>query len=148
MIVWLLHQKGFFDPLYDWWEYHVWDDIDNHRSGHRARHNIDFHHHHIHVNKHHESGARHHKHGAHHIRRSTHQEHNRLERGTDYSYYLHHVHKDKSKHRSGAKSIIKQQIYLDGTENDKIGHHKHRKGKKAQGSFRRPISVNRDSLST
>ncbi|WCJ26182.1 hapless 2 [Euphorbia peplus] len=129
VLAWLLHQKGFFDPLYDWWEDHVWDD--NHRSGHRPRHKINIHHHHVHVNKHHELGTRHHKHDVHHKRRSTHQEHKHNHSGkeADYSYYLHHVHKDKPKHRS-KKSRIKQQGYLDGTENDKTGHHKHGKEKK------------------
>ncbi|XP_065858181.1 protein HAPLESS 2-like isoform X2 [Euphorbia lathyris] len=130
VLLWLLHQKGFFDPLYDWWEDHVWDD--NHRSGHRTRHKINIHHHHIHVNRHHELGARHHKHDAHHKRRSTHQghKHNHSGRETDYYYYLHHVHKDKNKHRITKKSRSNQQVYLDGTENDKIGHHKHGKEKK------------------
>ncbi|XP_065850795.1 protein HAPLESS 2-like isoform X2 [Euphorbia lathyris] len=70
VIVWLLHTKGFFDPLYDWWD-------DNHGTRHRPRHKIDIHHHHHHrhirVNKHHELRARrHHKHHAHRKQRSTH----------------------------------------------------------------------------
>ncbi|XP_020539632.1 protein HAPLESS 2 isoform X3 [Jatropha curcas] len=133
VLLWLLHQKGLFDPLYDWWEVHVWSD--KQQSRHISRHNIDIHHHHhhhnIHDDKHHELGGRHHKHGAQYRQTRTPQEHrhNHSGRDTDYYYYLHHVHKDKSKHRSGRKSSIKQQVNLDGIERNNIGHHRHRKAK-------------------
>nr|TKR97453.1 protein HAPLESS 2 [Populus alba] len=121
VLLWLLHQKGLFDPLYDWWEDHLWTDEQRIRD--TRRHNKD-----IHVNRHHELGARQHKHNAH-KRRTIHQEHRHRHSGrdTEYYHYLHHVHKDKSKHRGSKKSSVKQQVYLDGVGNTKVGHHRHRK---------------------
>ncbi|XP_057993903.1 protein HAPLESS 2 isoform X2 [Hevea brasiliensis] len=109
VLLWLLHQKGLFDPLYDWWEDHVW--VDKQRSRHMPRHDTDIHHHHIHVNKYHEFRARHHKHDAQHKRRSTRQEHGHNHSRRDIDHYLHHVHKDNSKRRSCRKSRIKQQDF-------------------------------------
>ncbi|KAJ6946326.1 protein HAPLESS 2 isoform X1 [Populus alba x Populus x berolinensis] len=121
VLLWLLHQKGLFDPLYDWWEDHLWTDEQRIRD--TRRHNKD-----IHVNRHHELGARQHKHSAH-KRRTIHQEHRHRQSGkdTEYYHYLHHVHKDKSKHRGSKKSSVMQQVYLDGVGNTKVGHHRHRK---------------------
>ncbi|EEF51106.1 conserved hypothetical protein [Ricinus communis] len=128
VLLWLLHQKGFFDPLYDWWEDHVC--ADKQRHGYIQRHNIDIHHHHIHVKQHHELGARRRKHDAQ-YKRSTHREHKHNHSGgdTDYNYYLHHVYKDRSKRRSAKKSRIKQHGLLDEMEDDNIKHHRHRKEK-------------------
>ncbi|XP_050227311.1 protein HAPLESS 2 [Mercurialis annua] len=127
VLLWLLHQKGFFDPFYDWWDDHVWADKQRHRY---ARHNVDIHHHHVHVKRHHELEARHHKHDGHHKRRGTHREHRHNHSGgdTEYNYYLHHVHKDKGKHRSDRKSRIKHHVYVDGMENDNNRHHRRSKG--------------------
>ncbi|TKW30682.1 hypothetical protein SEVIR_2G054000v4 [Setaria viridis] len=88
VVLWLLHQKGFFDPVYDWWEdllglephgrAHL-----RHRKGHHRRrrhhhqhshHHGDYHqhrHHHVHLQRHHhveqpeaaaEEGHRRHRH--------------------------------------------------------------------------------------
>ena len=121
VLLWLLHQKGLFDPLYDWWEDHLWTDEQRIRD--TRRHNKD-----IHVNRHHELGARQHKHNAH-KKRTIHQEHRHRHSGrdTEYYHYLHHVHKDKSKHRASKKTSVMQQVYLDGVGNTKVGHHGHRK---------------------
>ncbi|XP_061973822.1 protein HAPLESS 2 [Populus nigra] len=121
VLLWLLHQKGLFDPLYDWWEDHLWTDEQRIRD--TRRHNKD-----IHVNRHHELGARQHKHNAH-KKRTIHQEHRHRHSGrdTEYYHYLHHVHKDKSKHRGSKKTSFMQQVYLDGVGNTKVGHHGHRK---------------------
>lgn len=98
VLLWLLHQKGLFDPLYDWWEDHFEADYQSSRG--IRRHRVDFDHPHIHVNKHHEQQPRHHKHGPQYKRRSIYHErrHNHSNRDTDYYHYLHHVHKDKHKH--------------------------------------------------
>nr|XP_023887409.1 protein HAPLESS 2 [Quercus suber] len=116
VLLWLLHQKGLFDPLYDWWEDHFGDDNQS------IRQRNDFDHHHIHVNKHREQ-PRHHKHGAHHNRRSNYNErrHNHSGRDTDYNYYLDHVHKEKHKHRRSKHIGSLQQV------DDNIGHHRRRK---------------------
>ncbi|XP_011029203.1 PREDICTED: protein HAPLESS 2 [Populus euphratica] len=121
VLLWLLHQKGLFDPLYDWWEDHLW--TDGQRIRDTRRHNKG-----IHVNRHHELGARQHKHNAH-KKRTTHQEHRHRHAGrdTEYYHYLHHVRKDKSRHRGSKKTSVMQQVYLDGVGNTKVGHHVHRK---------------------
>ncbi|KAJ0104526.1 hypothetical protein Patl1_18688 [Pistacia atlantica] len=127
VLLWLLHQKGLFDPIYDWWE----DDSQTkkQRIRDRRRHNIDFDHSHIHVKKHHKQEGRHHKHDAHHRRSGIHRDHkhDQSDRNSDYYYNLHYVHKDKHKHGHGKKSSIMQQAHLDRRENDHIGHHRGRK---------------------
>ncbi|KAG6636860.1 hypothetical protein CIPAW_11G140300 [Carya illinoinensis] len=109
VLLWLLHQKGLFDPLYDWWEDHF--ETDNQSSSRDIRrHKIDLDHARIHVHKHHEH-PRHHKHSAQNKRRSIYNErrHNHSDRETDYNYYLHHVHKDRHKHsRNKNLSTIQQ----------------------------------------
>ncbi|KAJ6426639.1 hypothetical protein OIU84_022270 [Salix udensis] len=114
VLLWLLHQKGLFDPIYDWWDDHLWTDEQGIRDA--RRHNKD-----IHV----KSGARQHTHK----RRTIHQEHGHRHSGrdTEYYHYLHHVHKDRTKHRGSRKSSVMQQVHLDGVENTKVGHHGHRK---------------------
>ncbi|CAL4953971.1 unnamed protein product [Urochloa decumbens] len=61
VVLWLLHQKGLFDPAYDWWEdqlgletYHP-----RHKKGHRGHRH---HHHHRHSHRH---GDHHHHHRHH-----------------------------------------------------------------------------------
>ncbi|KAL5552121.1 hypothetical protein UlMin_002297 [Ulmus minor] len=124
VLLWLLHQKGLFDPLYDWWEDHCLADdpsiSDNQR--HDNRHN----HRHHHYSKHQkQQEMRHHKHGTQHKRTSVHSDHkhNHLEKGADYNYYLHHVHKEKNKHGRIRSSSATQHY------DDYIEHHKRRKGK-------------------
>jgi len=108
-----------FPPLYDWWEDHLWDDEQGIRD--TLRHKKD-------VNGDRELGPRQ-QHNAR-KRRSIYQEHRpgHSGRDADYYHYLHHVQKDKSKHRGSKKSNVPQQVYLDGPENSNIGgHHRHRK---------------------
>ncbi|KAK9276417.1 hypothetical protein L1049_005950 [Liquidambar formosana] len=118
VLIWLLHQKGLFDPLYDWWEDHFL--ADNQRV--RDTRKIDVDRVHIHLNKHHKQEARHHKRDAQKKRRSIHNEdrHNHSDRDTDYYYHLHHVHKDKRKHGRRKNSIIM-------LEDDDVGHRRRRK---------------------
>lgn len=98
VLLWLLHQKGLFDPIYDWWEDHFSADNQNIRDTRRHRSHVN--HHHVHDHKHHRQDLRHHKYGAQRKRRSIHTDHrhNHPEKGVDYNYYLHHVHKEKHKH--------------------------------------------------
>ncbi|KAJ8766162.1 hypothetical protein K2173_021679 [Erythroxylum novogranatense] len=121
VLLWLLHQKGLFDPIYDWWEDNFWTGKQS--IHHRRRDNIDLNHHHVRVNKHHELEARHHRHDAQHKRRYIHQGHRH--RHSENNYYLHHVNKDK-KHKS-SKKPIRQQVFWDGKENDGIRNHRNRK---------------------
>ncbi|KAK6274792.1 hypothetical protein POUND7_004501 [Theobroma cacao] len=136
VLLWLLHQKGIFDPLYDWWEDHFGFDDQRIRDSHR--HSIGIGHSHVHANKH--NKARQHKHDSRYKRISIHQEHrhNHSEGDTDFYYYLHHVHKDKHKHRRVKSSSIKQQVHLDRRKNDAVGHHKHRR---AIETIERPLKL-------
>ncbi|XP_058224675.1 protein HAPLESS 2 isoform X1 [Rhododendron vialii] len=131
VLLWLLHQKGLFDPLYDWWEDHVW--ADEQRHGDTWKHGFDAEVSGIHVKKHHKQEGRHHKHDTQKKRRSVHNEnrHNHSERDTDYHYYLHHVHKDKHKHGRTKGTSIMQQIYLDKGQDGHVGHRRRRKEREA-----------------
>lgn len=130
VVIWLLHQKGLFDPLYDWWEDHF--QLDNQRTRYTYRHEVEYHHHHhnnVHGKKHYKSKVRYHKHVGH-GRKGVHIDHKyqKSERDTDYDHYLHEVRKDRHKHgHNKYSSKILQQALLDGGENDHGRHHHHRK---------------------
>ncbi|KAH7864143.1 hypothetical protein Vadar_026305 [Vaccinium darrowii] len=130
-LLWLLHQKGFFDPLYDWWEDLFW--ADEQRLGDTWKHGFPAEVSGIHLKKHHRQEGRRHKHDTQKKRRSAHNDrrHNHLERDTDYHYYLHHVHKDKHKHGRIKGTSIMQQIYLDKGQDGHVGHRRRRKEKEA-----------------
>ncbi|KAL5552123.1 hypothetical protein UlMin_002299 [Ulmus minor] len=124
VLLWLLHQKGLFDPLYDWWEDHCL--ADDPSISDNQRHDIRHNHRHHHYSKHQkQQEMRHHKHGTQHKRTSVHSDHkhNHLEKGADYNYYLHHVHKEKNKHGRIRSSSATQHY------DDYIEHHKRRMGK-------------------
>ncbi|CAN6867949.1 unnamed protein product [Brassica oleracea] len=123
VLLWLLHQKGLFDPLYDWYEDHF--DSDHHRLLLQTRENALNHHHHHRRPHHHQ-----HRHGVkthnHHHRRRVnhrHKHHNHghdddddvlqkiLERDHHDSHYyqnLRRVHKDgkQKQRRRGEKHGI------------------------------------------
>ena len=113
VLLWLLHQKGLFDPFYDWWEDHFGADNQSIRQIQRQR--IDF-------DQRHHDQPRHHKHGAQYKRRSNYNErrHNHSGRDTDYYYHLNHVHKDKHKHGHGRSKHLGSLQQVD----DNIGHHR------------------------
>ncbi|KAL7165299.1 hypothetical protein ACSBR2_041067 [Camellia fascicularis] len=127
----LLHQKGFFDPLCDWWEDYFQADEQRIGSMRKHRYNADVSR--IHQKKHHKLQRRHHKYDTQKKRRSFHteQRHDHSELDIDYYYYLHHVHKDKHKHGKTKGTRIMWQMYLDKGEVDLVGHHRHRKEKEA-----------------
>ncbi|CAN1332943.1 Protein HAPLESS 2 [Linum perenne] len=131
VLIWLLHQKGFFDPLYDWWEDHLGD------QKHRRHDHNDLNHHIHHGKKHHHHGH-HHKHWTtHHRRRSIHVQHNKhLGTDADYNYYhLHHVNKDRSKHhqRRSRKSSVVHDARLGEMGDDGVRHHGHRGKRERRG---------------
>ncbi|KAK4338379.1 hypothetical protein RND71_042866 [Anisodus tanguticus] len=113
VLLWLLHQKGLFDRLYDWWEDHF--SITEDKQTGRWKHSYDadplgIHHKRIHKNE-----QRHHKHHAHRRHTRFHNDPRRenLLGETDYHYYLHHVHKDKHKHGK-TKSQASQSRFVQG----------------------------------
>ncbi|KAL3743110.1 hypothetical protein ACJRO7_018414 [Eucalyptus globulus] len=132
VLLWLLHQKGLFDPLYDWWE-DLFQDDSQIVPGAR-RHGIDAKYPHMHHRKHYSKGMMYHKHSLSHKRSVHHRhEHRHPDREPEYYYYLHHVHKDNVKPGHGKNSGFAQEIALDSLEDDRIGHRKRRKERGSSG---------------
>lgn len=127
VLLWLLHQKGLFDPIYDWWEDHIWTSEE--RRGDIWKHARDADLSLIHMKKSHRHEKRHHKHDAQRRRNSVswHRHNSRITE-SDYHYYLHHVHKDKHKHGRVKNSGISGQAHLCRGEDDRARHHRRRKG--------------------
>ncbi|KAL9659985.1 hypothetical protein QQ045_024795 [Rhodiola kirilowii] len=135
ILIWLLHQKGLFDPIYDWWEDHFVSDEEEPHVRHKRRH------HDLDVDL---LRGRHHKHGKH--RTPTHQYHKHRHHGRNkelkissdqpkiqhldrdaatYNYYLHHVHKDRQQHKHRR---TKELVYSNEEENNRAAiHHRRRK---------------------
>nr|CAB3485732.1 unnamed protein product [Digitaria exilis] len=109
VILWLLHQKGFFDPLYDWWE-DLFGPATHGGRAHRS-HKKGHHHHHRHSHPH--------PHRHHHVPRHHHVLHRhghggqQPEAAAEEGYRRRHGHNTALgvQHRGGA------------------GQHKHRHGK-------------------
>ncbi|KAL8524427.1 hypothetical protein ACS0TY_014132 [Phlomoides rotata] len=89
VLLWLLHEKGLFDPIYDWWEDHFW--ASEQTTGYKYREaDVSLR---KHVHRHEKRHHHHHKHGGH------------RPRGSDY---LHHVHKHG---RLKNKGILSHQLH-------------------------------------
>ncbi|GKC90086.1 protein HAPLESS 2 [Tanacetum coccineum] len=106
LLVWLLHENGLFDPIYDWWEDHFWDEGQKIRQMRKHHHGLDAYHH----NKHHKKKPKHHHTDGHHKRqRVMDQEHR-------------HTHTDKHKHGRIKGSSNTHPLYGDGTSRAVIKH--------------------------
>ncbi|KAK8480964.1 hypothetical protein V6N13_073520 [Hibiscus sabdariffa] len=67
------------------------------------------------------------------------QRHNHSERDTGYyHYYLHHINKDKHRHRRVKSSSFMQQVHYDRRKYDDVGHRKHERATK---SIERPLKI-------
>ncbi|CAJ1928032.1 unnamed protein product [Sphenostylis stenocarpa] len=123
VLLWLLHQKGLFDPLYDWW-----DDLsaaDEQIVMDKRKITSDNGHHRIRDNKHHKQEFRHPNYSAQYRRRTTYEHKNKYsERSSNYFDDLHLVHKEMHKH-SGSHSD-----YFDDLEHVHKEMHKHGHKKK------------------
>ncbi|KAJ4885519.1 Protein HAPLESS 2 [Raphanus sativus] len=138
VLVWLLHQKGLFDPLYDWYEDHF-DSEHHHRLVHTREHGVNHRHHH----RPHHHQLRHgvKTHTQH--RRTTQQRHkHRHHRGQDddvnlqkmlertdnneshYYQQLHRVHKDgkhKQHRRVGKHGIVmSRDVHADRRRRERL----------------------------
>ncbi|KAK3027550.1 hypothetical protein RJ639_042319 [Escallonia herrerae] len=125
VLLWLLHQKGLFDPFYDWWEDHC---LTAEQSlGDVRRNTTDADLPQIRFKKYYKQEAWHPKNVAHKKRKSRHTEHRHKhsDRDSDYYYHLHRVHKDRHKH--GKIKGFAPQVYMDEGEHDIVGHHRRRK---------------------
>ncbi|KAJ0243171.1 Protein HAPLESS 2 [Hirschfeldia incana] len=138
ILVWLLHQKGLFDPLYDWYDDHFDSDHHHHRLVHTREHGVNHRHHqrpHHHQLRH---GVKTHKHH----RRTTQQRHKHhrhhgqdedvlqkmLERPdrneSHYYQQLHRVHKDgkHKQHRRGGKHgiVMPRDVHADRRRRERL----------------------------
>ncbi|PIN10939.1 hypothetical protein CDL12_16468 [Handroanthus impetiginosus] len=129
LLLWLLHEKGLFDSIYDWWEDHLWTYDERRREVRKHHRDTDLSL--IHFKKEHRHDRRHHKHDTQ-MRRSHHSMHRHHSRigESDYHYYLHHVHKDKHKHGRLKNSVISGQLHFSRGDDDRDGHHRRRKERK------------------
>ncbi|XP_042503336.1 protein HAPLESS 2 isoform X2 [Macadamia integrifolia] len=141
VLLWLLHQKGFFDPIYEWWD----DQVEEKqragvsmKSGTRlGTHN--------HLHRHHKKEGRHHsvqKKRSSLVRHELHK-HSHADFGTDH-HHLRHAHTDRHKVDRGNNSGVMYPGYSnrkggghytrgkgDGSMDEKLDHRrlKERKGR-------------------
>ncbi|XP_026380031.1 protein HAPLESS 2-like isoform X1 [Papaver somniferum] len=99
VLLWLLHQKGFFDPLYDWWDDHFKAEYEG--NGFDARHTTEV-----------ARSRKHHKHHRHEGKQYGHRTHNKRSSSHHHAHpeaepdhylskhdnQLYHPHKQKFKH--------------------------------------------------
>ncbi|XP_052211669.1 protein HAPLESS 2 isoform X5 [Diospyros lotus] len=135
VLLWLLHEKGLFDPLYDWWDHHF--RADEQRLCNMQKHGFDADVSKFHIRKHKRQGGRYHMHNIPKKRRSVHREHGHKhsEYDTNYHYHLHHVHKDKHKHGRAMGTNVMQKLYLDKEQDDHTVPRRCRKGNKTIGGL-------------
>ncbi|XP_074279994.1 protein HAPLESS 2 [Silene latifolia] len=133
VLLWLLHQKGLFDPIHDWWEDQCWDGEQIHKTGrNQGVHNTHGHgHHRNQVNHRRYRHELNHKHKRNYGEYRHHQStaHRQL---NDHNHYLHHVHKDRQKHgrHRNVGLIQNQESHLDKDQEHDLRHHRHRKDRK------------------
>ncbi|KAK4262727.1 hypothetical protein QN277_028252 [Acacia crassicarpa] len=99
VLLWLLHEKGLFDPLYEWWDDICGDDDQRMLDKHKLKTGRG--HHHVHDIPHRRQELKQPRHGSHHRRKSSHNnghKHKHPQRESDHHYYLHNVQKDIHKH--------------------------------------------------
>ncbi|XP_011072209.1 protein HAPLESS 2 [Sesamum indicum] len=127
LLLWLLHQKGLFDPIYDWWEDHIWTTKE--KRGDIWKHARDADLSLIRMKKSHRHEKRHHKHDAQRKRNSVSgHRHNSRTAESDYHYYLHHVHREKHKQGRAKDLAVSGKAHLCRGEDDRARHHRRRKG--------------------
>lgn len=122
VLLWLLHQKGVFDPLYDGWEDICGDDEQIIMDKHKFR--IDKEHHHIYDNKHrHKLKLRHPNYSAQYKQRTSGEhKYKHFKRNSNYFDDLHHAQKEMHKRGHKKKNMDNMQHIVDHP-----AHHKHRK---------------------
>ncbi|XP_028767528.1 protein HAPLESS 2 [Neltuma alba] len=138
VILWLLHEKGVFDPLYEWWEDTCGEDerrMDRHKLKTGRGH------HHSHDKPHRRQELKHPRHGSHYRRKSSYNDHKHKhsQRDPDYYYYLHNVQKDIHKH--GHKKDTDRMPHVD----DKVGNHKRRKEGQASKGLEKVTRHNKEA---
>lgn len=96
VLLWLLHQKGLFDPLYDWWEDRFGAGTQkNSVNKEYGQPPISHHHeddHHPYRSHHHNQEARHHRYDACNRQRSSRYRANHPELASDWHHHKHHHH--------------------------------------------------------
>ncbi|QCD91634.1 Generative cell specific-1 [Vigna unguiculata] len=138
VLLWLLHEKGLFDPLYDWWDDLL--DADEQIIMDKRKIITNKGHHHIHDNNHHKQELRRPNYSAQYRRRTGYERklkhsgrnsdyfddlrhvHKEMHKHSDYYGHSHHVHKEMHKHGHKKKNMDNRQHTADHP-----AHHKHRK---------------------
>ncbi|KAG0544542.1 hypothetical protein BDA96_02G284400 [Sorghum bicolor] len=121
LLLCLLHQKGFFDPVYDWWEDLLGLDdrtYRRHKKGHHRHH-----HHHHHHHRHHHHGHSH-RHGHH--PHSHHHAHQRSKSEPSHHHVLHRQQPEAA--AEGHRHIHDPALGVQHREAGHLGH-KRRHGK-------------------
>lgn len=122
VLVWLLHQKGFFDPLYDWWD-------DHYKSGNR-------HHHHSHpkhrqhdeavMRKGHHISSGHHKHRHSAKPRRGHGDHHNHDRYLNVNNQHHNKYRSRNNPAEQHGSNLNTD-FEDYMRERAYDHHRHKK---------------------
>ncbi|KAJ4774800.1 Protein HAPLESS 2 [Rhynchospora pubera] len=135
VLLWLLHQKGLFDPIYDWWDDRFGSGDQNYR--YHSKHKKDArsppryhdkqhkHHHHHHHHQHHKSMMRNSSH-AHKRKRNDHLDHHLLHKHAEFEinadrHRSRHedslrVHKEGPKHKQRpyrVSPLVDQRVYRE-----------------------------------
>lgn len=105
VLLWLLHQKGLFDPVYDWWEDRFGVGTQKNSVNRKYGQPPISHHreeddNHPHRSHHHNQEARHHRYDAHNRQRSSRYRANHPELASDRHHHKHHHHHHHHHHRS------------------------------------------------
>ncbi|XP_035843590.1 protein HAPLESS 2-like isoform X1 [Helianthus annuus] len=108
LLLWLLHETGLFDPIYDWWQDNFWDD--EQKMQHIIKQRPDD------WNKRHKKKSRHHADGTH--KRQRQQKGISQEPRHTHSERHHHVKRDKHKpERIKDGSFTDHPLYVNKGEN-------------------------------
>ncbi|XP_035820538.1 protein HAPLESS 2 isoform X2 [Zea mays] len=123
IVLYLLHQKGFFDPVYDWWDDLLGADYRAHRRHKKGRRHHHHHHDHHHHRHHHHHG---HSHGHDHHPHSHHHAHQRRKIEPSHHHVLH-----RQQPGTAAEGHRHKHDPALGVQHREAGHlgHKRRHGK-------------------
>ncbi|KAK9059279.1 hypothetical protein SSX86_021898 [Deinandra increscens subsp. villosa] len=105
LLLWLLHETGLFDPIYDWWEDNFWDD--ERKIQHIRKHGLDD------QDEHDKKKSRHHADGTH--KKQKQQKDIRHEHRHSHAEHTHHNHVKRDKHkpeRIQSESSMEHPLYV------------------------------------
>lgn len=123
VLLWLLHEKGLFDPFYEWWADHFYAAQGS--KGEIRKHRFDAGESDLRLRKKYKHEMRpHHKHHMH-RRRRIHDPHRHKRLIGEADYHLHHVHKDRHKPGYIKTTSTAQTIPFYKQNDDYFRHHQY-----------------------